>query len=71
MKNPQSNSERVNGITIEPLNKKGLANVLGVSIYILNRMLDMCKDEVGKPVGTMYSQKQVQFMIIRFGIIKI
>ncbi len=70
MKNPQSTTEKNKGVTIEPLNKKGLANVLGVSVYILNRMLELCKEEVGKPIGTMYSQRQVQYMINRFGILK-
>ncbi len=57
-------------VIIEPHNKKGLANLLGVSMYILNRMLEDSYAEVGEPTGTMYSQKQVQYMVNKYGIMK-
>jgi hypothetical protein len=54
-------------VRIEPLNKKGLARLLGVTPFILNKMIESCKNELGEPTGTMYCQKQVQYMINRYG----
>ncbi|MBA2613365.1 MAG: hypothetical protein H0U95_15460 [Bacteroidetes bacterium] len=55
---------------IEPQNKKGLVQILGVSMYILNRMLEDSQEEIGEPTGTMYCQKQVQYMINKYGIME-
>lgn len=52
-----------------PQNKKCLAELLGVSVFILNKMIEQVKDELGEPAGTFYSIKQVQFMVNHFGII--
>ncbi len=57
-------------IIIEPLNKKGLAHLLKVSVYILNRMLDESHSDIGNPTGTIYCQKQVQYMVSKYGIMK-
>lgn len=57
-------------VVIEPLNKKGLARLLGVSMYILNRMLEDSHSDIGEPTGTMYCQKQVQYMVNKYGIMK-
>jgi hypothetical protein len=69
MKTSDSSSEE-KATSIEPLNKKGLANLLKVSMYILNRMLEDSYADIGEPTGTMYSQKQVQYMINKYGIMK-
>lgn len=69
MKTSVSNSEE-KPVLIEPLNKKGLGRLLGVSMYILNRMLEESYDEVGEPTGTMYCQKQVAYMVNKYGVIK-
>jgi hypothetical protein len=66
----KSADENVTGVHIEPLNKKGLAHVLGVSVYILNKMLEDCIEDIGEPTGTMYSVKQVQGMIDKYGMFK-
>lgn len=55
---------------VEPMNKKSLAHLMGVSVYILNRMLEDSRNEIGEPTGTMYCQKQVQYMINKYGMIK-
>lgn len=55
---------------VEPLNKKGLARILGVSTFILSKMLESCKVELGEPTGTMYCIKQVQYMVNRYGLLK-
>lgn len=55
-------------VIIEPLNKKGLAQLLKVSMYILNRMLEDSYPEIGEPTGTMYCLKQVQYMVSKYGI---
>lgn len=52
----------------QPHNKKELADLMGVSPYVLNKMLDTVKNELGEPAGTIYSVKQVQFLVGRFGL---
>jgi len=52
----------------QPHNKKELADLIGVSTYVLNKMIDTVKDELGEPAGTIYSVKQVQFLVSRFGL---
>ncbi len=52
----------------EPHNKKELAQLLGVSVFILNKMIALVKEELGEPIGTVYSVNQVQFLINRYGI---
>ena len=67
MKTSESSSEEKQ-LFLEPLNKKGLANLLGVSTYILNRMLLDSHFEIGDPTGTMYCLKQVKYMVNKYGI---
>lgn len=69
MKTSPSTSQQ-DTVVIEPLNKKGLARLLGVSVYILKRMLDDSHADMGKPIGTVYCQKQVQYMVNKYGIMK-
>ena len=69
MKTSDSSPEK-KSVLIEPQNKKGLVQILGVTLYILNRMLEDSKDEIGEPTGTTYSQKQVQYMINKYGIME-
>jgi hypothetical protein len=59
-----------NDKVIHPQNKKNLAALLGVSVFILRKMIREVKDELGEPCGTTYSINQVKFMIDRFGIIE-
>jgi hypothetical protein len=56
--------------TSRPHNKAELAQLLGVSVHILNIMLEAVHDQVGEPFGKLYSVKQVEFMINTYGIKK-
>ena len=66
------NTEKPNGgnrLSIaRPRNKSELADLLGVSVHILNLMLKAVKDQLGEPFGKLYSVKQVEFMLNTYGI---
>jgi len=52
-------------------NKKDLRNLLGVSRYILDKMLEDSKLELGKPTGkATYSINQVDFLVRKYGIMQ-
>lgn len=55
-----------NGST-KPHTKKELAALLGVSVYILNKMIVPVQDKLGYPFGGLYSVKQVELMIETYG----
>lgn len=59
-----------NELSLHPQNKKNLAALLGVSVYVLNKMIQAVKDQLGEPAGTTYSINQVQFMVNKYGIIR-
>jgi hypothetical protein len=50
-------------------NKKDLGRLLGVSRYILDKMLEDSKQELGEPIGkSTYSIHQVDFLVAKYGI---
>jgi len=50
-------------------NKKDLRNLLGVTRYILDIMLEDSKEELGNPTGkATYSIIQVDFLVKKYGI---
>jgi hypothetical protein len=51
----------------KPHNKKQLAILLGVSLFILNKWIDAIQEELGDPIGTVYSAKQVQMIVRKYG----
>ena len=66
------NTEKPNGGTslssARPRNKKELADLFGVSVHILNLMIQAVKDQVGEPIGKLYSVKQVEFLVNTYGV---
>lgn len=68
------NTEKPNGASRQvierPRNKKELADLLGVSLIILNRMIEAVKDELGEPLGGIYYVNQVVFMANKYGVKK-
>lgn len=53
-----------------PLNKKQLAVLLGVSPFVLNKMIELVKSELGNPVGRIYCVNQVEFLVKKYGIVR-
>lgn len=52
---------------VKPSSKKELRTYLGISKHIFNKWLRTIEDELGEPICGLYSPKQVQFIIERFG----
>ena len=50
-----------------PQCKRELAELLGVSVHILNKMIEPIKEKLGDPFGGLYSVKQVELMIETYG----
>lgn len=67
--NSQDAPAEMNPEAWHPHNKKSLADLLGVSVFVLNKMIEHVKDELGEPTGTFYCIKQVQFMVNKYGIV--
>lgn len=74
LKSHVMNPEKLNGgsrlSTTRPHNKTELAELLGVSVHILNLMIKPVKDQLGEPIGGLYSVKQVELMVNTYGIKK-
>jgi predicted DNA-binding transcriptional regulator YafY len=69
MNSEKSNEE--NRIVIErPRNKKELAQLLGVSVKVLRKMIAPVLQELGQPIGGLYSVNQVVFMVNKYGALK-
>lgn len=66
MKSENSNSDKHHVVHL-PMNKKCICDELGVSLFILNNWIAAVEAELGKPVGRLYSIKQVNFLIERYG----
>jgi hypothetical protein len=56
-----------NSSTSRPHSKRELADLLGVSVHILNKMIEPIKEQLGEPFGGLYSVKQVELMINTYG----
>lgn len=68
------NSEKSNGenrqVIERPRNKKELADLLGVSVKVLRRMIEPVINHLGEPFGGIYSVNQVVFMVNTYGAVK-
>jgi hypothetical protein len=53
---------------LKPCTKKEIQNLLGVGPYVITSWLKSIEAELGKPVGGLYSIRQVQIIIEKFGI---
>ena len=54
--------------TIKACSKKELRIALGVSKHVFNKWLKAVEHEIGLPVCGLYSAKQVQMIIEKFGL---
>lgn len=54
--------------TLRPMNKKDLRELLGISKHVLNTWLKSIEEELGDPLCNLYSIRQVEFIIERFGV---
>ncbi|MDO8998305.1 MAG: hypothetical protein Q7W45_00965 [Bacteroidota bacterium] len=52
---------------VRPCNKKELYNHFKVSKHIFNRWIKAIEPQLGKPIGGLYSVKQVLFIIETYG----
>lgn len=57
-----------NNFKVKPCSKKELQVALGVSKYVLNTWLKNIEEDLGPPISGLYSVKQVQFIIEKFGL---
>jgi len=64
----KSTTDPLKSVTVRACNKKELQALLGVSLHILNKWLDSIAQELGEPICGLYSARQVQLIIDRFGI---
>ncbi len=68
------NSEKSKGGNLDvierPRNKKELAQLLGVSVKVLRRMIEPVVDQLGQPFGGLYSVNQVLFMVNKYGAVQ-
>jgi hypothetical protein len=53
-----------------PRNKKELADLLGVSVKVLRKMIAAVENELGEPIGGVYCVNQVVFMVEKYGLAK-
>lgn len=53
---------------LKPYSKKELRTLMGVSKYILQKWLKIIEPTLGKPIGGLYSVKQVQIIIDTYGV---
>ena len=63
-----NNTNQNKTVALKAYNKKELQALFGISLHILNKWIDSIADKLGSPVCGLYSVKQVQMLIDRFGV---
>ncbi len=53
---------------VRPYSKKELYERIGISKYIFNRWTKAIEPQLGKPIGGVYSVRQVLFIVETFGL---
>lgn len=62
-----SNNAAKNAEAFKPHNKSQLAELLGVSVHILNKWIEALQEQLGPIRCKIFSSKQVQIMVETFG----
>ncbi|MBX3164696.1 MAG: hypothetical protein KF900_09450 [Bacteroidetes bacterium] len=53
---------------LKPYTKKEICQILGIPKHIRQKWLKAIEPSIGKPMGNLYSTKQVKFIIDTYGI---
>jgi hypothetical protein len=53
---------------LQPYTKKDLAELFGISRYVLNKWLSVIEKELGKPAGRLYPAAHVKLLVEKFGM---
>lgn len=57
-------------LNLTPMNKRSLSALMGVSLHILSNMINDSIPEMGHPTKTIFSIRQIEFLINKYGIQK-
>ena len=65
---PHKSVKQKKDFVLKPYNKKELALLYPVSVFIFSKWLNTIEKQLGKPLGRLYNVEQVTLIIRTFGI---